>query len=303
MEVAWSFLIWSSICLSVVLVLQLLQGKTRNSSRPLPPGPPRWPIVGNLFDLGQIPHQTLAGLVQKYGPVMWLQLGAVNNVVIQSTRASRELFKNHDLTYSGRTITEAMKACSYDQGSLAIAQYGPYWRTMKRICIEELSASKRVNETAALRKKNIDKMIQWIDEEGQVKGGVRVAQFVFLTTFNLLGNLMLSRDLLDPKSKEGSVFFDAMDGLMEGGGLPNVADFFPILKWLDPQRIRKKMEKDIGQAMHIVAGFVKERIADQQSGQHKERKDFLDVLLEYEGEKEDEPAKLSERDVIILILK
>ncbi|KAF9621266.1 hypothetical protein IFM89_018483 [Coptis chinensis] len=304
MELAWSFFVWSAgICLSVVLVLQLLQVKARNSSRQLPPGPPRWPIVGNLFDLGKAPHRTLAGLVQKYGPVIWLQLGAVNTVVIQSTKASRELFKNHDLTYSGRTITEVMKAGSFDQGSMAIAQYGPYWRKIKRIVVTELSGSKQFNETASMRKRSVDKMIQWIDEEAQAKGRVCLANFVFLANCNLVGNLVLSRDLLDPQCKEGAEFLNAMEGLMIGGGKPNVADFFPILKWLDPQGIRKKMEKDMGHAMQIVSGFVKERIAKPQSGERKERKDLLDVLLEQEDTREDEPDKLLERDMISLILE
>lgn len=233
---------------------------------------------------------------------MWLQLGAVNNVIVQSTKAAREMFKNHDIIYSGRTITEAMKACCYNEGSLAIAQYGPYWRTMKRLCVTELTVNKRINETLGLRRKSIDKMLQWIDEEPRHQGGVHVARFVFLMTFNLLANLMLSRDLLDPQSKEGPKFFTAMDGLMRGGGLPNIVDFFPIFKWLDPQRIRKMMERDIGEAMKIVSAFIQERIEDQKSGAQKVRKDFLDVLLEYEGQGEDEPAKLSNRDRVILIL-
>ncbi|KAL5716753.1 hypothetical protein ACHQM5_009877 [Ranunculus cassubicifolius] len=301
MEFTWSLiLLWSGI----VLLLSLLhQGNSRRASGLLPPGPRRWPVVGNMFDLGAIPHQTLAGLAQKHGPVMWLQLGAVNNVIIQSTKAAKEMFKNHDLTYSGRTITEAMKACSYHEGSLAIAQYGPYWRTMKRLCVTELATTKRITETTGLRRRSIDKMLHWVDEEAREKGGVHVAIFVFHMTFNLLGNLMLSRDLMDPQSKEGPKFFKAMDGLMQGGGLPNIADFFPSLKWLDPQRIRKMMERDVGQAIQIVSGFVKERIEDQQSGEEKKRKDFLDVLLEYEGEGEDEPNKISHRDLVILILE
>ena len=41
-------------------------------------------------------------------------------------------------------------------------------------------------------------------EEGR---RLHVARFVLLMTFNLFENLMLSRDLFDPDSKDGSEFF------------------------------------------------------------------------------------------------
>ena len=57
--------------------------------------------------------------------------------------------------------------------------------------------------------------------------------FVFLMTFNLLGNIMLSRDLFDPDSKDGSEFFTAMNGLMQWLTHPNVADLFSWLGRLE----------------------------------------------------------------------
>ncbi|KAF9593909.1 hypothetical protein IFM89_026037 [Coptis chinensis] len=305
MELEWSVFLWSSICISVVLLFQYLHAeKARNTATsPLPPGPRRWPVVGNMFDLvGEFPHQTLAKLAPKYGAVMSLQIGAVTNVIIQSSKASKEMFKNHDLIYSGRTVTEAMKACGYYQGSMAFAQYGPYWRTMRRLCITELGIVKRVNETIPLRKENIDKMLQWIDEEAQARGVVHVAQFVFLMNFNLLGNILLFRDLFDPQSKEASEFNKRMDEISKWAGQPNLADFFPSLKWLDPQRIQSKVSQEMKGALQIVSGFVKERIEDRRSGKQTQRTDFLDVLLDYEGEGEGEPDKLSERQLAIILL-
>jgi hypothetical protein len=112
---------------------------------------------------------------------------------------------------------------------------------------------------------------------------------------------MLSRDLLDPESKVGSEFFDAMMGLMEWSGHANLADFFPWLRRLDLQGLRKNMERDLGKAMEIASKFVKERVEDKIVTSDS-RKDFLDVLLEFRGSGKDEPDKLSERDVNIFIL-
>ncbi|CAK9141707.1 unnamed protein product, partial [Ilex paraguariensis] len=100
-------------------------------------------------------------------------------------------------------------------------------------------------------------------------------------SFNMLGNLMVSRDLVDPESKKGSEFFNAMIGLMEWTGHPNVVDVFPWLRWLDPQGLRRRMDRDLGNALRIASGIAKERMEELRGG--RERKDFLDVLLEYEG--------------------
>lgn len=164
----------------------------------------------------------------------------------------------------------------------------------------DMFVSKRINETALVRRKCVENMLLWIEKEENNKG-VHVARFVFFMSFNLLGNLMLSRDLLDPNSDEGSEFFTAMMGLMEWGGHANLADFFPWLRWLDPQGLRRKMERDLGKAMEIASRFVTERKNEQEKDKER-RKDFLDVLLEFEGAGKDEPAKISDRDLNVFIL-
>ena len=154
-----------------------------------------------------------------------------------------------------------------------------------------------------MRRKCVDDMLLWIEKEALGVNGeassVHVAEAVFLS--NMLGNLMLSRDVLDLRSKEGSEFFTIMSNLTEWSGHPNLADFFPWLGWLDLQGLRKNMERDLGKAMEMASGFVNERMKKQRTEGTK-RKDFLDVLLEFEGNGRDEPAKISDRDVNIFIL-
>ncbi|KAF8397822.1 hypothetical protein HHK36_016747 [Tetracentron sinense] len=82
-----------------------------------------------------------------------------------------------------------------------------------------------------------------------------------------------------------------------------MADFFLFLRPIDPHGItKKKMNQNLGRALDIVSGFVKEQIQYKSSSyQENKRKDFLDVLLEFEGSRESEPAKISDRDISILM--
>jgi len=286
-----------------LLFLFLFRRKTAARNRRLPPGPPGWPIFGNLFQLGDMPHRTLADLRAKHGPVVWLQIGAMKTMVILSADAASVFFKHHDHAFADRTITETMRAHNYNKSSLALAPYGPYWRLMRRLVTVDMLVAKRINETASVRRKCVNDMITWLSKEaGKLEegDGVYVARFVFLMSFNLFGNLMLSRDLFDPESETGSEFFSAMAGLLEWTGHANVADMFPWLKWLDPQGLRKKMDRDMGKALEIASKFVKQRLEEQR--RDKETRDFLDVLIDFQSSNTEEALTISDKDLNIFIL-
>lgn len=303
-----------------ILLLIILHYRIQKATRPrLPPGPKGWPIFGNMFDLGNMPHRTLAGLKQKYGPVLWIKIGSINTLVLQNSQTAAELFKNHDITFVERSITEAMKVHDFHKGSLSLASYGNYWRIMKRIMTVEMLVNKKINESISVRKKCVDDLISWIEKEaaesiydnnsngGKNSRGIKLSHFVFLASFNMLGNLMLSKDLVDPQSQEGSEFFSAMISLMEWAGHPNIVDVFPWLKWLDPQGLKRRAERDMSKIIKIVSKFVKERLEERRQQQESSssseiKKDYLEVLLKYNGNQNDGQIKIADRELNIIIM-
>lgn len=300
-------LTWFTISFLVPLILW---SKFRNRSSKVrrPPGPPGWPLVGNIFDVGTKPHQNFHKLQSRYGPVLWLKLGTLNTVVIQSATAANELVKKHDLAFSDRRVPDSMTACGYHKGSMAFAPYGEYWRVLRRLSSSELMVQKRINDSMPLRQKCIDKMIQWIKEDAsgsRFSGGsgeIQLDKYLLIMSFNLVSNFMLSRDIVDLKSEMGNEFFEAINKFISWNGKPNVVDTFGFLKWLDPQGIRRNTEKHLKELLNLVSGFVKERIQEKQLGREKETRDFLDALLEYEGDGKGASEKLSEKNVTIFIL-
>ncbi|KAL0336970.1 UNVERIFIED_CONTAM: Iridoid oxidase [Sesamum calycinum] len=306
---AWlDSLTWFSI-ISFLVALIFWSKSRSNSSKLRPPGPPGWPLVGNIFDVGRMPHENFHKLRSKYGPVVWLKLGTLNTVVIQSAAAAAELFKKHDAAFSDRRVPDSLTACDYHTGSLSQSRYGEYWRVLRRLCSSELMIQKRINASAPLRQKCIEGMIQCIKEDvsGSLVGGgsgeVQLDKYLFLMSFNLVGNFMLSRDIMDLRSEAGNEFFDVMNKFMEWNGKPNLSDTFGFLKWVDPQGIRRNTEKYLGQLLNLSSGFVKERIQERQLGRKQESKDFLDALLEYQGDGKRTFDKLSEKNVTIMILE
>ncbi|KAK9663979.1 hypothetical protein RND81_14G010900 [Saponaria officinalis] len=297
MELNFS-LLHCSILLVIVPIITLICRKNARISR-LPPGPRGWPIIGNILDLGTMPHRTLAELGKKYGPVIWLKLGAQKIVVIQTAKAASEFFKHHDLSFPDRNINEAMRVYDYHKGSLILAPYGPHWRIMRKMLTSEMLSSKRISEAESVREKCVDDLICWINATGN--RAVKVGELVFVAEFNLLGNLMLSKDIVDPGLENGSEFFSAMDGLTQWTGVVNVADFFPWMKWVDLQGLRRKTEADMGKVLEIASSFVTERREENVIGRKRDRKDILDLLLEFEGDGIDECSKISDHHINVFL--
>ncbi|GMP84695.1 hypothetical protein CsSME_00038126 [Camellia sinensis var. sinensis] len=64
------------------------------------------------------------------------------------------------------------------------------------------------------------------------------------------------------------------------------------------------MKRELEKPMKIAARFVEERVLERESGRkEKSKKDFLDVLLDYEGDGREDPHKISEKNVKIIILE
>ncbi|XP_061360186.1 cytochrome P450 76A1-like [Gastrolobium bilobum] len=268
----------------------------------LPPGPRPWPVVGNIFQLGWSPHESFTKLARKHGPIMTLWLGSMCTVVISSSEVARHMFKNNDVVLSGRKIYESMKGNHGHEGSLITSQYGTHWRMLRRLCTTEFFVSSRLDAMRGVRSKCIDRMLHLIEEAGESGTcAVDVGRFFFFMSFNLIGNLIFSKDLLDPEMERGTRFYCHAVKVMEYAGKPNVADFLPILKWLDPQGIRRKTQFHVERAFEIAGFFIKERMENRCCG--KENKDFLDVLLEFSGDGISAPYTFSSRTINVVVFE
>ncbi|GER54261.1 cytochrome P450 [Striga asiatica] len=309
MDCRFSLLPCLATLLLLIIFVKLFINLNKNSSKSHPPGPPGWPLLGNIFDLGEIPHQTFHKLQARYGPLIHLRLGSINTVVVQSSEAAAELFKKLDLQFADRKAPDSLTALGYNRGSVAMGAYGDYWRKVSRICTVQFLVQKKVNETASVRQKGVDEMIEWIErhvaksKENRSSGEVQLDRFLFVSAFNTVGNIVLSGDVMGKKLDEESDFFDNFLMFLEWLGKPNMADFFPFLKWMDPQGIRRNTAKYLGRLIAFASGIVEDRIRERESGLRKERKDLLDALLD-EGEvDEDGLDKLSAKNITIVILE
>ncbi|KAI5001435.1 hypothetical protein ZWY2020_026085 [Hordeum vulgare] len=152
---------WQLLLLLLLGLVSLLLSTRRLSNKglKLPPGPARVPIVGNLHQLGQLPHRSLRDLARQHGPVMQLQLGTVPTVVVSSAEAAREVMKTYDEDCCTRPMSPGMKRLSYGHKNVGFAPYGAYWHAMRKFFVVELFGVPHVEAAWHARQHQVEKLM------------------------------------------------------------------------------------------------------------------------------------------------
>lgn len=121
-------MVGSLVLVFVLLLLFKLLLKPKTGKPRLPPSPTKLPIIGNLHQLGSLPHRSLAALSRKHGPLMLVYFGSVPNLVVSSEEMAREIMKTHDLIFSDRPSSIVTDQLLYHGKDISFAPYGEYWR-------------------------------------------------------------------------------------------------------------------------------------------------------------------------------
>lgn len=75
---------------------------TRKNPLNLPPSPPSLPIIGHLHLLGPSLYKSLHNLSTKYGPLLYLCIGASRCLLVSTSSMATKIFKTNDLAFAYR---------------------------------------------------------------------------------------------------------------------------------------------------------------------------------------------------------
>lgn len=266
-----------SLMLTYVVFKSLLSFPNRGKK--LPPGPFQLPIIGNLTKLGKLPHQSLANLAKLYGPIMYLQLGRVPTIVISSSTLAQQVLQKQDIAFSSRFILDGF--CTYDHSkySMIFLPVGPMWSNLKKIVNLNMFTVNKLDANQHLRSRKVNELIEYVNKCSRTGESVNIGGAAFRTSLNLVSNTIFSKDIADPNEDSAKEFRDLIRDIMVDGGKPNVADFFPVLKKLDPQGRKRKMNRHYEKLIKVIGGLINECFALMRSGDPVEYTDALDELF------------------------
>ncbi|KAI3882904.1 hypothetical protein MKX03_012943, partial [Papaver bracteatum] len=192
----------------------------------LPPSPPRFPIIGNLHQLGTVAHRSFRDLSKKYGPLMFLHLGQSPTLIVSSVEMAKEIMKNQDLIFANRTPTAASNALLYGSSDIVFSSYGEYWRQVKKICILVLLSPKRVQSFKHVRVEEVSVLIG-----------------------KIASSCSSRKPLHKYETAHGNRFPKLSTDFVRLLGAFSFADFFPSLGWMDVvtglHRKLKKVSKEL----------------------------------------------------------
>ncbi|KAK9064860.1 hypothetical protein SSX86_016242 [Deinandra increscens subsp. villosa] len=270
-----AFMIIASLLLSYMLIRVIFSlfgvGKQKN----LPPGPTRLPIIGNLHLLGDQPHRSLAKLAEIHGPIMSLKLGQITTLVISSSTAAKEVLQKHDRVFSARHVPDALHAQNHARYSVAWLPVCTDWRTLRRISNSNIFSNNSLESNQHLRNQKVEELIAYCRQASLLNNHVDIGRAAFRTSLNLLSNTIFSKDLTNPYEDSGKEFKEVVGNIMVEAGKPNLVDFFPVLKKIDPQGIRRRLGRHFGKVLEIFEELIEERL---RLGRLKQD-DVLDVCL------------------------
>ncbi|KAL3818441.1 hypothetical protein ACJIZ3_004346 [Penstemon smallii] len=246
----------------------------------LPPGPYPFPIVGNLLQMGgKHPHVTLAKFAKTYGPLMSFRLGSVYTVIVTNTAMTKEIMLKNDLAFSGRANVTAAKAHDHHINSVAFLPVGHQWNKVRRLCREQIFSTRHLEASQGLRQQKLKQMVDYVTECSLTGRVVNIGKVVFTTTLNLTSVTLFSEDF-GTYTEKSTEWEQVIRGALDLVGAPNFADFFPILKLVDPQGIKRKADKCFGRLLEMCEDIINQRIEYSKNNNSTKKKDLLQLLLD-----------------------
>ncbi|XP_047326752.1 flavonoid 3'-monooxygenase-like [Impatiens glandulifera] len=271
-----SFIVILCLIWCTSLLLKKFSRNVQNKqSMLLPPGPMGLPLFGNLPFLNPELHSYFSALAKTYGPIFSLQLGQKIAVVISTPSVAQEVLKDQDIIFANRDVPIAGKVGFFRDSDILWSPYGPEWRMLRKICVQEMLSRSKVDSFSDIRRREVRKMVNslWVRRMSQVNVGEEMFMTVFKSISTILwgdcGNEMMERNL----GTEFRLFVEELTMLIV---VPNISDFIPCLAYFDLQGIEKKMKRLVKRFDDVLELMINERMREDDNN---EKTDFLKGLL------------------------
>ncbi|KAJ7018180.1 cytochrome P450 [Mycena alexandri] len=135
------------IWMTLALVATLLTSSwlTRRKRLPLPPGPPKLPLVGNLFNFpSKLQWKQYTEWSKEYkapdSDIIHLDVTGTSIIVLSSSDATEALMEKRASIYSDRPRLPMVNELMGWSFNIAMTKYGDEWRTKRRLFNQALNA-------------------------------------------------------------------------------------------------------------------------------------------------------------------
>ncbi|XP_077230005.1 cytochrome P450 77A3-like [Tasmannia lanceolata] len=169
---SYTHVMFTSIAFAITFFIFFLSRKTKPNQLNLPPGPPGWPIVGNLLQVARSEKPFIhfvRDIIPKYGPIFTLKMGTRTLIIVSSAELAHEaLVVNGQIFASRPSENPTRYIFSCNKFTVNAAIYGPVWRSLRRNMVSGMLSSTRVREFYSLRNSSMDRLIDRLRVEAKL---------------------------------------------------------------------------------------------------------------------------------------
>lgn len=220
-----------------------------------------------------------------YGPIFTLKVGVHRALIVSSWEVAKDCLHTNDKAFVDRPKTISMEVMGYNHAIFGFSPYGPYWRELRKIAIQELYSNQRIHMLKPIRVSEVWMAIkatydQWVITHENASDKVVMTELKNWfgdITMNVALRMVVGKRLneLDGTSHGGSreafmEFFDLLQVLQ-------VSDSLPSLRWLDIGGHEKAMKKAATRMDSILQEILEEHKRKPES--KNDQRDFMDALL------------------------
>ncbi|EPS98969.1 hypothetical protein FOMPIDRAFT_1125292 [Fomitopsis schrenkii] len=149
------FATWALIdSCAALLLIYVIRGVLLVSGKPSrpPPGPPGWPIIGNVFDMPtSYQWETFAAWGDRWGDIVSISLFGKRMVILNSLDVANELLDRKGAIYSDRPVLPVSGEIVNLARFTGFQQYGPVLKNMRRLVSQTVGTNKSLTQlTGAL---------------------------------------------------------------------------------------------------------------------------------------------------------
>jgi cytochrome P450 len=274
--------------------------------RRLPPLPRGLLIIGNLHQVGALPHRTLRALAASNGvpDLMRLRLGQVEALVASSPAAAAALMREHDDVFATRPYFRTADILTYGFRDLVFAPHGVHWRHVRRLCSAHVLSGARSHAHNAAREQEVAALARAIRDQGAAVVDVSEALYGFANEVicRAVSGRVSSDDDGERKSSRSRLFRELIEENTALLGGFCVGDFFPSLAWVDDAlsgagaRARWNLKRWDDLLEEVAQEHEARRVGDDDSVE-----DFVDVLLHLQAQDHQDGFVLT-RDIMKSLL-
>ncbi|XWS65005.1 hypothetical protein CRYUN_Cryun05aG0053600 [Craigia yunnanensis] len=195
-------LIISTLCISAILkAFFYLLFPSQKPGAKLPPGPPKFPIIGNFLwlyryksfsDLGPI----LRSLNTKFGPMITLHVTSYLTIFVSDRSLAHQALIENGSVFADRPPALTIgKISSSNQLNIGSSAYGPTWRILRRNLTAEILNPSRINSYSQARIRVLHILKEQLIKSQNTGDSIRVVDHFRHAMFCLLGLMCFGAQL------------------------------------------------------------------------------------------------------------